>query len=324
MNSLKNTIRGFTVRKQALVLTYHSIQKHPLPFEVWCHLSAELFESQIAYIAARFRCVSMSTLLAEMLKGRIEPYTVAVTFDDGFRDNFTTAFPILQRHNVPATIFLATDFVGNAELLWPEQVACILALTNRSKLNLAGIQLTLFDNAQKSASYRKLIPLFKGMQPNDIPQQLKTLQELAEVTQDQLYSSTWHENLRAMDWSEAQMLVNSGLIEIGAHTLTHRRLNSLCSVDAEFEISNSKKVLQQRLGPVHFFAYPYGEGFYGDEHRMMAIRAGYSAIFTTESRTVSATTDTYAVPRIGIGANMSMDEFAYLLHGGAARTGQTS
>lgn len=123
LDALKHRIRRFAGRKQALVLTYHSIQKSPLPFSVWHHLAEEHFEAQIAYLAANFRCVSLSALLAQLATGRIEPYSVAITFDDGFRDNASTAFPILLRHQVPATIFLTTEFVGNTQLLcrtiWP-------------------------------------------------------------------------------------------------------------------------------------------------------------------------------------------------------------
>jgi peptidoglycan/xylan/chitin deacetylase (PgdA/CDA1 family) len=319
MQILKHRIRGFVTRKQALVLTYHSIQKRPLPFKVWHHLAAENFEAQIAYLASSFRCVPLSTLLAEMASGSIEPYTVAVTFDDGFRDNVTTAFPILQRYQVPATIFLTADFVGHTQLLWPEQLACTLALTTSPDLYFAGMQYKLLGNAQKGVAYGELARLFKAMPPNDIPQQLVRLLGQTNVTARKLHSSTWYHALQAMDWREAQSIVATGLIEIGAHTLTHRRLSMLACVEAEHEIRESKRILEQRIGPVHYFAYPYGESCYLEEHRSMARRAGYRAIFTTHSQTVTHTTDPYAIPRMGIGTDMSLDDFRYMLHGGAAR-----
>ena len=319
MDYLKRRVRGFASRKQALVLTYHSIQKQPLPFRVWCHLAEEKFQAQISYLASNFRCVSLSMLLTEMESGHILPYTVAVTFDDGFRDNVTTALPILQQHQVPATIFLTTDFVGSTQLLWPEQIACLLALTKKPALDFAGMTYNISDNVLKGAVFRQLTGLIKEMKPNDIPQHLDALLNEANVTPQQLRASPWHENLQAMDWCEAREMMGNGLIDIGAHTLSHRRLSGLSSAEAEHEISGSKRVLEQHLGPVHYFAYPYGESHYTDEHRAMAIRAGYRAILTTDRQTVRPTTDPYAVPRIGIGADVSLDQFAYMLHGGAAR-----
>lgn len=202
-------------------------------------------------------------------------------------------------------------------------MACTLALTNCMELEFGGAKYKLFDQSQKAATYRQLTRLFKSMPPNDIPQQLAELQEQAKVTPERLRASACHDGLQAMDWNEARTLANSGLVEIGAHTLTHRRLVALPPADADHEIASSKRVLEQRLGPVNYFAYPYGESSYGDEHRAMAMRAGYRAIFTTSSQTVTTATDRYAMPRFGIGADMPMNEFAHLLNGGAARANPT-
>jgi len=325
IEALKHRLRGFFTREQALVLGYHSIQTQSLPFTVWHHLDAERFEDHIAYLARHFRCVALSTLLDEMAAGRIAPYTVALTFDDGFRDNLTVALPILQRFRIPATLFLTTEFVGGAQLLWPEQIACTLALSPLAKLDFAGAQFALADDAQKGVAYRQLARVFKNTPPGDIQTQLSTLLKTAEVTPEQLHSSAWHEGLKALNWNEVQMLRDSGLFEFGAHTRTHRRLSALTNAEAEREIAEPKRILEQHLGSIRYFAYPYGgPADYTDEHRSMAVRAGYTAVFTAECRTVTPRTDPYAIPRAGIGADTTHNDLAYMLNGGVARSNATT
>lgn len=319
LSALKNKLRGYFVRNRALALTYHSIRKQPLPFSVWTHIAVEQFEEQIAYLASNFRCVSLSKLLTEIEHGKIYPYTVAVTFDDGFRDNVITAFPILQRYSVPATIFLASGFVGSNQPLWPEQVSSILALTKNDLLVFLGKQYSLSNNIQKSVAYSQLTHVFKNLSPAVIPQHIETLRDNAGITQDQLHSSNWYKDLCGMDWSEARQLRDSGLVDFGAHTVSHRCLSALTSAEAEYEICESKRVLEQHLGPISFFAYPYGRPYFNDSHREMGVRAGYRAIFTTDEHTIEPLTDPYAMPRAGIGADTSFEDFKYMLHGGIAR-----
>ena len=325
LNALKHRLRGFLARDQALILTYHSIQTQPLPFPVWHHLDAARFEAHIAYLARHFRCVALSTLLDEMRGGRIVPYTVALTFDDGYRDNLTVALPILQRYRVPATLFVTTGFVGGTQLLWPEQVACTLALTKIPVLAFVNVSYALVSNAQKGIAYRQLARVFKNTPPENIPTQLSALLLSAEVTPEQLRSSAWHKSLQPLDWNEVQTLQASGLFEFGAHTQTHRRLSALPDAEAEREITTPKQILENHVGPIHYFAYPHGStGDYTDEHRAMAVRAGYSAVFTADTQTVTSRTDPYAVPRAGLGVETTQEEFAYLVHGGAARTNAVS
>jgi hypothetical protein len=87
-----------------------------------------------------------------------------------------------------------------------------------------------------------------------------------------------------------------------------------------YEIVESRHQLEQRVGKVSWFAYPYGgrEDDFTDEHRNMAIQAGYEAIATCAAGTVNSETDLYELPRLSIGANISDEAFDYLLQGGTA------
>lgn len=95
------------LRPSIRVLTYHRVDR--LPAFDQLVVQPERFEEQMAYLADRHRVISLSQAVDELLSGSVGP-AVAVTFDDGYRDNLTHALPILLRHRIPATVFVTTDF----------------------------------------------------------------------------------------------------------------------------------------------------------------------------------------------------------------------
>jgi peptidoglycan/xylan/chitin deacetylase (PgdA/CDA1 family) len=317
---LKRLIRAHISRHDALILTYHSILPEPLPFPISQHLSAERFAKQIGYLAKNFRCVSLATLVNELNLGAIKPYTVTVTFDDGFRNNYTTAFPILKQYRVPATIFIPTQYIGSTRLLWPEYLACILALSKHATTDILGRSFPLRTPEEKTAAYKALTRSFKAYHPDDIDAEIEHLMQRVGLSREEVEQSSVYSSLRMLDWPEIDELRESRLIEIGSHTISHRRLHQLSTDEALYEIVESRRDLEQKIGKVKWFAYPYGgrEDDFTDEHRNMAIQAGYEAIATCMAGTINRDSSVYELPRLTIGANISDEAFDYLLQGGTA------
>ena len=162
LRSLKRRFRAYAARRQALILTYHSIIPAPLPFTISHHLPVDRFEKQVALLANRFRCVSLSTLVGEIKQGKIEPYTVAITFDDGFFNNFSVAYPILKHHGIPATVFLSVGYIGTPKLLWPEMLAIVLMSSEKKKITLDDRELPLSSAREKTDAY---LALTRGSRP---------------------------------------------------------------------------------------------------------------------------------------------------------------
>ena len=323
---IKKRIRALAARHQALILTYHSIVPEPLPFPVSQHLSAAVFEKQMALLAARFHCVSLSTLIGQIEQGRIKPYTVALTFDDGFYNNFSVAYPVLRRYRLPATFFLTAGYVGTDKLLWPETIACALATTETRELLIDGRRLSLITAAEKATAYQTLTRGFKGCAPHEAAERVAQILRLTHLTPNDLQTSLLHKQFRMLGWDEVKQMAESNLVEIGSHTLLHPRLSRVSHDDARAEIVNSKQLLKQHVGPVHYFAYPYGgrPGDFDEQHRTIAIDTGYKAILTAMHGTVTIASDKYGLPRVSVSANTTYEEFDYLLHGGAARMAQAS
>jgi peptidoglycan/xylan/chitin deacetylase (PgdA/CDA1 family) len=316
---LKHRLRRFAGRRRAVVLTYHSVVTRRLPFAIWHHMSAERFEEQIAYLARHHRCVSISEIVEALRRGRLRPYMIAVTFDDGFANNFHVALPILQRYGVPATFFLTAGAIGSRELLWPERLALILEMTAVPSLSQRAGELTLSCAQDKSAAFRSLAASYKRFPAEEITKHLTSLAKQAEVSEDSIERHPHRDEFRTLNWDEASALFQSALVEIGAHTITHPILANVPEDRARREIEDSKTILERRLGKVSYFAYPNGGvGDFTGKHRKMAIDAGYSAVFTAVSACLRESTDLYEIPRLGVGAGMEMETLKHSVNGGLA------
>src|SRR5262245_37741732 len=93
-------------RRRVSVLMYHAVIEHPLEVDDWCFLQRQAFVDQLAYLIKYFDIVTLTEACARMYDGSVSRPTVALTFDDGFQNNYDVVFPILKAAGVPATIFL--------------------------------------------------------------------------------------------------------------------------------------------------------------------------------------------------------------------------
>lgn len=203
----------------------------------------------------------------------------AVTFDDGWLDNFEFALPALKAEAVPATLFAVAEKIGTDFQFWPNIVSILL-------LNGAG------KNLAKH-------PLFNNLnaQLNSLPAQPSRDQiahlifQLKQHSDADIFKALQDINWRSlcpteippalMNWDQLKSMQASGLVEIGSHTCTHRRLTSaLTSTELEYEIVKSKKILQDKLStPIELFCFPNGD--YNPE-ALTLVNTHYSAAVTTK------------------------------------------
>src|SRR5262247_2691154 len=104
-------------RRQALIITYHRFSEH----EGGARISARAFAEQVKYLAAHYTLVPLSRLAACLRKRELPPRLAAITIDDGYRDAYEIAFPILRKHCAPATVFVVTEFVEGTAWLWTDK-----------------------------------------------------------------------------------------------------------------------------------------------------------------------------------------------------------
>jgi hypothetical protein len=111
-------------RDTAIILMYHSINDPSVNLIYTPNIvSLENFEKQVMYLASKKRVISLEELVTNIQKGiKFPKGCVVITFDDGYKDNYTNAYPILKEYNLPATFFLATDYIGSNKMKWDDEL----------------------------------------------------------------------------------------------------------------------------------------------------------------------------------------------------------
>jgi peptidoglycan/xylan/chitin deacetylase (PgdA/CDA1 family) len=201
---------------------------------------------------------------------------VLLTFDDGYRDNYEVAFPILRLAGLPATFFLPTAFVGSAVWPWWDRIAYAVRNTRRLDISLGtGEQIRLGSTPEARLQVvRKLLRIYYSL-PGSLTQAfVDDIEQRCEVAAPL-------GRRRFLDWDEAKEMRAAGM-DIGAHSHTHPVLARLPAEDQYWELAESRRILEQRLGcDVHSCAYPVGGHEAFDKTTIRAAeRAGYRAAFS--------------------------------------------
>ena len=260
----------------ARILYYHRVNDDNDPF--FPATPTALFDAEMRFLASHYRVVSMDQL-ADHLDGDLPETVVAITFDDGYRDNFENAFPILQRYAIPATIFLTTGCIDTAEPLWFERLSLAFKKTGRQRLHLAtdpAMHCPLTTLADRVDSNNRVQAFLRELPDRE---RLKWVQEITRqlgITRDTERQG------KMLTWDQVRYMSARG-IDFGGHTVTHPFLSRTTEEDAAHEIAGCKSRIEQELqAPTRYFAYPNGhEPDVSASNRDLVRRAGYRAAVTT-------------------------------------------
>jgi peptidoglycan/xylan/chitin deacetylase (PgdA/CDA1 family) len=223
---------------------------------------------------------------------------VVVTFDDGYRDNLTTALPIAESKGVPITIFVASGILGNHNGFWWDRLGTLLRSrpphVTEIDLPVGGqnVRLPLGSSgirADLDSVRRHLLPL----RVTDIERALDAVSEQWQV------DSPPPPDAGTLTREELLQLAASDTATIGAHTVDHVRLRDRPARDQQDTISGSKQKLEQSIGrAVLHFAYPFGRRDDFDDRSVDAVRsAAFDTACTTIPGTARASADPYRLPR---------------------------
>jgi peptidoglycan/xylan/chitin deacetylase (PgdA/CDA1 family) len=268
------------------------------------YVRAEVFAAQMRFVKEHFEVLSLAQLLEHWTDGSLDEakrYCV-VTFDDGWRDNYLHAYPVLRRLGIPATIFLATRFVGTDEWFWPERLAHIL-------LNRSGGPAPRDDDRKWSETEVETeIGRWKRMRRADIE---RALDELMRER-----GTSLPRERAVMSWDEAAEMSRHG-ISFGSHSQTHAILTREGAEDVDRELRGSLRELRERqVNCLPVFCYPNGN--YSPEIIDQVRAAGYLAAVCSESGVEArAPGNLFALRRVGIHNDVSetMPLFAFRIAG---------
>lgn len=257
------------------------------------------FRDQLLYLKRYFHIVSMDELIELRKSGRnqISGREVAITFDDGMRNNLTIAYPVLDELKVPATFYVCPGLIEKGGWLWNHECRARLSrLAPRRRLSLAieaGVPL-------EDVPVINLVEWMKEL-PRERRKQVEAMIRAATPQFEPNPLERHYHDL--MSWQDLAQL-DPARITIGAHTVTHPILTTLTPAEIEDEISGSRRLLEERLNrPVRHFCYPNG---LLDPQTIECVKANFDSGVTTENGWVEPDGDPYQLPRIPVAPDLAL------------------
>jgi len=275
-------------------------------------IAPRMLEQQLDWIGRRYRFVSLDELGERLERdGDAAGRLVAVTFDDGYRDFYEQAFPLLQRKGIPSAVFVVTDLVGRRELLAHDRLYLALrrgfaqcenpALVLRSLILELGIGMPAAERwlGVEWTPERLTAWLLRTLRQGDIRRVVEAIEYVLGVDDEATH------NLLPLTWSMLARMQRAGVV-IGSHTRTHAWLTLEDHAQALDELHGSRVTLESRLGvPVQHFAYPDGQ-FNRAMAELVAV-AGYRFGYTTCNHRDSEQ-PLLTIPRRMLWQNACLDE----------------
>jgi peptidoglycan/xylan/chitin deacetylase (PgdA/CDA1 family)/CelD/BcsL family acetyltransferase involved in cellulose biosynthesis len=275
------------------ILYYHRVNDDADPF--FPAMSTARFEREMAYLARNYKVVSLAEMLDRLDAGS-PTNLVAITFDDGYQDNYRNAFPILQRYGLPATIFLTTGGIDSREPLWFERLALAFKRTERESLDLEADfprRLWLRTPAERLESNNQTFRLLKNL-----PDEERRVR-LGEIL-TRLGAYGCERDDKMLTWDQVRYM-RARRIDFGGHTVTHPFISKSNHDNVAWEVSECKRRIEEELqAPATFFAYPNGrEDDFNIWNKELVRGAGYRAALTTIWGLNYRSTDRMALKRGG-------------------------
>lgn len=282
---------GCAVRSRLLVLGWHNVEG------TWCFPSRTGWgrsglAAQLRVLRGVANVVPLDVALAKLRAAEPLPRrAVALTFDDGYADNFELAAPMLKRLRLPATFFLVPDFLSGAGAWWEELGWAFLNAT-RPSLEWEGARWQLDGPVGRRSAYSTVSERLKrrnrAARDADVRQLVGLLEPGGHGPDPGLL----------LDWSGAASLLAAGF-SVGSHSLHHAILTEETAAEQQRDLMSSRLQLEERLKvPIQLLAYPNGGRQDFDARTIAAAeRAGYDAAVTTVDGLNDLTTPRFTVRR---------------------------
>lgn len=303
-------------RGRVAILTYHRVVSDDMVrdehIQPGMYVRGQSFEAHIAYLRKRFMIISLDELLDLWQTSRLkrdQSYCV-ITFDDGWKDNYQFAFPVLLKYRIPATIFLATDFIGTARWFWPDQLMLLLEKGRTHTTGEAdrkvfstvlaetiGVTLSAGDGIFRRVEMggpidpNAIIEFCKGVEVSRIHQIIGRLSRALHM------DLPTHRVL--LNWDEVREMAGKG-VTFGSHSVSHRIMTQIPLSAVKTELSDSRKtMLEQGVKPVSVFCYPNGN--FDRDIQELVRESGYRAAVGCEVGLESdRPSDLFALRRISV------------------------
>jgi peptidoglycan/xylan/chitin deacetylase (PgdA/CDA1 family) len=284
-----------------VVLMFHRVLDDP-SYRQTCSLPEIVvregtFRELIEYTARRYEPVDLRATRPGKSSSDLK---VAFTFDDGWSDNYTVAFPIVRQYKIPITIFVCSGLVGKNAPFWPEQIVARL------------------HRVQPESERGEIMALIERLKKSTPEQRDQCLRELSERARELNLSVECSEVDGTFSWAELKEMDRAG-VTFGSHSQTHQILTCVSAATTRREVVESKTAIESALKkPCNVFAYPNGN--HSPESRRILAEAGFELAVTTKCGAWTAVCDPLAIPRpnvceanlVGLTGRFSPTMFEYI------------
>jgi len=219
-------------------------------------MTPDKLEAVIRFFRNRdYEFISLDQLVGRLTNRKNKRKFVVFTLDDGYADNYHQAYPVLKKHQVPFTIYIATSFPDREAILWwylledlllEKDSIVIKTETGEQEFNCRSMK-------EKTETFREIRSIIMNVPPHHY---IETLTGIFTPYAIDMYRKT---SELALSWEQVALLSRDPLVTIGAHTVNHYNLSKLTPTEVKKEMLECKRSLESHLGKeMHHFAYPYG------------------------------------------------------------------
>ncbi len=262
-----------------LIIVYHRVCPSMDSYE-YMAVPADVFDTHIKFLKDNFRVVTMDDGLRLVSDKGNKGVYVSINLDDGYMDNYTYAFPIFKKYDLPATVFLATDLIDRDHIFWWDKVFQIIQGSGKNGTG------DILKDGYKASRINSFLMNKKESEIEDFLDKFKKQSRVnKKIAPNQM-----------LGWSQIREMASSG-ITFGSHTKTHRNLCLMEDNEIHEELMDSRLKLQEKLGPEQIgFCYPYGK--YDDRLKGIVRDTGFDYARTCIKGSNSKNTDRFSLRSI--------------------------
>ena len=278
-----NFIAKGLLKKNPRILMFHKVVIDS-DNDTMGHISLALFTKLVAYLSQNYNLLTLRQMVENYrVHGCFDDNALAMTFDDGFVNFRDVVAPVLNAIKAPSTIFICPELVNRGETLWTEVVSRAF---RRGAIR------------KKGGELGTVIGHLKSLPSVD---RLREMKEFIDFEMPYMNDDSKVPESDLMTWSDIAELQSSGRVEIGSHTLTHPVLSKESAEQSMFEIVESKRLIENKLGTeVASFCFPFGQhGDFSQRDVDLVKSCGYQCAVTSNFGVVGAKADRFQLPRIG-------------------------
>ncbi len=301
---LRLLVSYFSMKKsqhRGAILFYHRFcKKSEVTVELLPRLDCKEFDRQLEYLKKTYEIISLDDAASLIRQGEgFRRPSIILSIDDGYKDNYSLAYPIIRKHGLPFTIYLTAGMIGTRKGLWIDDIEYALqssdikSFTFEKLLGADQIDISTLEG-KKIAEKKLYVELVKkGQQVRE-----DALRELFSALNISETAFSDRERIM-MNWEEIHEMSTGG-IDFGAHTVSHPCLSALPPDEAKKEMLDSKRIIEEMTGAtVRHFAIPNGKADdFSTDLKKICMENGFDTVVTTEPGVISVSSDPYALERI--------------------------